>query len=228
LCLGAVAGGAHAAPLTLGSAGSFGALGSSTVTNTGATVINGDVGLTPGSSVTGFPPGSIVGGALHINDASAVTAKTDANAAYASINALACSATYGAGTDLSTLSPIAPGVYCFTSSAAMTGPVTLSGGSADQFIFKIASTLTVSNGATMTLTGGATACNVFYGIGSSATLGTTSSLAGNLLANASATLNTGANLGGGAYPITCRHAGRPQPNCRGRTPTAFRHCPNAA
>jgi hypothetical protein len=201
LCLGAVAGGAHAAPLTLGSAANFGVLGSTTVTNTGSTVVNGSVGLTPGTSVTGFPPGTIVGGALHINDASAVTAKADANAAYAALNALACSATYGAPTDLSALSPIAPGVYCFTSTVSMTGPVTLSGGANDQFVFKIASALNVANGATMTLAGGATACNVFYGVGSSATLGTTSTLAGSLLANTSVTLNTGASLGGGAYAL---------------------------
>jgi hypothetical protein len=83
----------------------------------------------------------------------------------------------------------------------MTGPVTLSGGPNDQFVFKIASALNVSNGATMTLTGGATACNVFYGVGSSATLGTTSTLAGSLLADQSVTLNTGAGLGGGAYAL---------------------------
>ncbi|CAN5352409.1 hypothetical protein BH11PSE11_BH11PSE11_22190 [soil metagenome] len=201
LVTGTVAGGAHAAPLTLGPAGSFGVLAASTVTNVGPTVVNGDLGLTPGSSVTGFPPGTIINGSIHINNASATTGKTAANSTYTNLSALPCDFTYGAGTDLSTLSPMAPGVYCFTSSVIITGPVSLLGTLTDQFVFKTGSTLTVANNATMSLVGGIPACNVFWGVGSSATLGANSTLAGNILATVSVTFNTGASLFGGAYSL---------------------------
>ena len=202
LVVGALGNDVSAAGLVpLGAAGGFGVLANTTVTNTGATVVNGDLGLTPGVAVTGFPPGTVVGGAIHINDAPAVAAKTAAQAAFTALNALPCDFTYGAGQDLTLLSPMTPAVRCFTSSALMTGPVVLNAAAGQDFVFKIASSLTVSNNATMTIGGGATACDVSWGAGSSATLGTNSSLLGNILAFASVTLGTSANLSGGAYAL---------------------------
>ncbi len=117
--------GPAAAQVSLGTAQSFGVQGYSTVTNTGPTVVNGNIGLTPGSAITGFPPGTIVDGAVQINNTAAVQARTDINAAFTAINALPCSATFGAGQDITALSPIDAAttpVLCFTSSALMTGP----------------------------------------------------------------------------------------------------------
>lgn len=192
------------AQISLGTAQAFSALGASTVTNTGPTVVNGNVGLTPGSSITGFPPGTIVNGAMQINNAAAVQAKTDINNALTNINAMACSVTFGAGTDISTLSPInatATPVLCFTSSALMTGPVTINGAAGDQIVFKIGSTLTVSNNAVMSLAGGMSCDQVLWGVGSSATIGTNSTFIGDILAVASITLNNAASAAGRAFAL---------------------------
>lgn len=192
------------AQISLGAGQSFGVLGSSTVTNTGPTVVNGNIGLTPGSSVTGFPPGTIVDGVLNINNTEATTARTDINTAFTDINALPCSVTFGAGTDITTLSPIdgaATPVLCFTSSALITGPVTISGAAGDQVVFKIGSTLTVSNNAVVTDAGGITCDRVLWAVGSSATIGTNSSFFGDILALASVTLNTGAAIAGRALAL---------------------------
>jgi ice-binding like protein/exosortase sorting signal-containing protein len=190
--------------ISLGTAQAFGVLGASTVTNTGPTVVNGNVGLTPGSSVTGFPPGTVVSGAIQINNAAALQAKVDINNAFTNINAMPCSATFGAAQDISLLSPInaaATPVLCFTSSALMTGPVTITGASGDSIVFKIGSTLTVSNNATATLAGGISCDQVLWGVGSSATLGTNSTFVGDILALASVTLNTGASSAGRAFAL---------------------------
>lgn len=180
-------------------------LGASTVTNTGPTIVNGDLDLTPGSSVTGFPPGTIVNGVLNINNIAATTVKTAATAYFGALNALPCSVTFGAGTDISTLSPIncaVTPVLCFTSTALMTGPVVLNGAAGTSCTFKIASTLTVSNNAVMTTAGGIMNDNINWAIGSSATLGTNSTLYGIIDALASITLNTGATLNGRAWALT--------------------------
>lgn len=180
-------------------------LGASTVTNTGATTVNGDLDLTPGSSVTGFPPGTIVNGTLNINNLAATTTKTAAQAYFTALNSLPCSVVYGAGQDITALSPIDCGVtpvLCFTSSALMTGPVTLNGAAGESCTFKIASTLTVSNNATMTNGGpGLSNDNINWAIGSSATLGTNSTLYGIIDALASITLQTGATLNGRAWAL---------------------------
>ena len=192
------------AQISLGTAQAFGVLGASTVTNTGPTVVNGNVGLTPGSSITGFPPGTVVSGAIQINNAAALQAKVDINNAFTNINAMPCSVTFGAAQDISLLSPInaaATPVLCFTSSALMTGPVTITGASGDSIVFKIGSTLTVSNNATATLAGGISCDHVLWGVGSSATLGTNSTFVGDILALASVTLNTGASAAGRAFAL---------------------------
>ena len=104
-----------AAQISLGTAQSFGVLGGSAVTNTGATSVNGNVGVSPGTAVTGFPPGVIVGGAIHSNDAVAVQAQNDLTTAYNNIAATPCTVDL-TGQNLGGLT-LTPGVYCFSSSA---------------------------------------------------------------------------------------------------------------
>jgi type VI secretion system secreted protein VgrG len=181
----------------LGTADSFGVLGASTVTSTGNTVVNGNVGLYPGTSITGFGPG-IVNGTIYNNNAVAQQAQADALTAY---NILAGEPVFHVltGQDLGTLI-LAPGVYFFSSSAQLTGTLTLSGNGL--YDFQIGSTLTTAAGApsnpgsSVVLTGGAQACQVFWQVGSSATIGTYSDFVGNILALTSITANTGATVDG--------------------------------
>lgn len=172
--------------------------------NTGPTIVNGDLDLTPGASVTGFPPGTIINGVKNINNTAATTVRAQAQAYFTALNSLPCSVTYAAGQDISALSPIdcaATPVLCFTSSALMTGAVILNGANGNSCTFKIASTLTVSNNALMTTAGGIVNDNINWAIGSSATLGTNSTLYGIIDAAASITLPTGATLKGRAWAL---------------------------
>jgi len=177
---------------SLGAASSFAVLGGSTMTNTGATNITGDLGLSPGSSITGFPPGT-VSGTIHAADAIAANAQTATTAAFNAITPQACTLDLS-GQDLGTVASLAPGVYCFTTSAALTGTLTLNG--AGVYIFKIASTLTTASASNIVLSNGADSGNVFWQVGSSATLGTTTAFKGNILALTSITLTTGATVSG--------------------------------
>ena len=181
----------------LGAAGSFVVLGSSTVTSTGPTIITGDLGVSPGTAVTGFPPGTLVGGSIHAADAPAAQAQIDAGAAYTNLTAQACTTTYPAVTDLGGMT-LLPGVYCFASSAAVTGTLTLNAqGNPDAvFIFKTGSTFITASAASVLVINGGRSCNVFWRVGSSATLGTTSTVQGTMIAQASITLNTGATVTG--------------------------------
>jgi hypothetical protein len=184
--------------VSLGSSSNFAVLGASTVTNTGPTVVTGDVGLWPGTSITGFPPGTVIG-ATHQTDAVAQQAQSDLTTAYNDAAGRPCGTTL-TGQDLGSVGTLGPGVYCFATSAQLTGTLPLSG--AGVYIFKIGSTLTTASNSSVTLSNGASACGVWWQVGSSATLGTTTSLAGNILALASITLNTGANLNGRALART--------------------------
>ena len=177
---------------SLGSAQSFAVLGGSTVTNTGASTITGDLGVSPGAAVTGFPPGLVVSGTIHAADAVALAAQNSVTTAYNSLASQACTQDL-TGQDLGGLT-LTAGVYCFTSSAQLTGALTLNaqGNANAVFIFKIGSTLTTASNATVAVINGGSRCNVFWQVGSSATLGTTTSFAGNILALTSITLNTGA------------------------------------
>jgi hypothetical protein len=186
-----------AAQISLGTAQSFGVLGGSTVTNTGATTVNGNVGVSPGTAVTGFPPGVIIGGAIHNNDAVAVQAQNDLTIAYNDIASTPCTVDL-TGQNLGGLT-LTPGVYCFSSSAQITGALTLNalGNPNALFLFKIGSTLTTASGASVTVINGGSSCNrVFWQVGSSATIGTGTSFAGDILALTSITLTTGANTSG--------------------------------
>jgi hypothetical protein len=184
----------------LGTAHSFAVLGGSTVTNTGPTVVTGNLGLSPGTSVTGIPPG-IVLGTQHITDAVALQAQADALIAYNALAGLACDFDL-TGQDLGGLT-LVPGVYCFTSSAQLTGALTLDAQGIDSsiFVFKIASTLTTASNASVSVINGGTGCNVFWQVGSSATLGTATSFLGTIIATASITLDTSTVVTGRAIAL---------------------------
>jgi LPXTG-motif cell wall-anchored protein len=190
--------GAATAPL-LGTADGFAVVASSTVTNTGPSVLDGDLGVSPGTAVTGFttsdPPGpGLVNGEIYAGEEVAARALADASDAYDSLDTQACDEDL-TGQDLGDKT-LTPGVYCFSSSAQLTGALTLDavGDPAAVFIFKIASTLTTASSSQVVLTEPAQACNVFWRVGSSATLGTDTSFAGTVLAGASVTANTRASV----------------------------------
>jgi len=191
----------QAQTVPLGTADVFAVLGASTVTNTGPSVINGDLGVSPGTAVTGFPPG-IVNGTIYIADAVALQAQSDLTTAYNDAAGRACDVDL-TDQDLGGLT-LTSGVYCFSSSAQLTGTVTLDaqGDSNAVFIFQIGSTLTTASNSSVSLINNALPCNVFWQIGSSATLGTTTAFMGNILALASITMTTSATLDGRALART--------------------------
>jgi len=182
------------AQASLGTAQPFAVVGGSTVTNTGASVITGDLGVSPGAAVTGGPT---VTGTIHAADAVALAAQNDIVTQYNALASAACT-TDLTGQNLGGLT-LTQGVYCFSTSAQLTGALTLNaqGNAAATFIFKTGSTLTSAAGSTVSLINGGNPCGVAWQIGSSATLGTTTSFIGNLIALTSITLNTGANIVGG-------------------------------
>jgi hypothetical protein len=179
----------------LGTAAPFAVLAGSAITNTGPSVISGDIGLSPGTSIVGFPPGVQSTGTTEQTTAVALQAKNDTTTAYLDAAGRTPFTTVASELGGTTL---LPGVYQTSSAMSLTGTVTLNGaGNADAvFIFQAGSTLISASGSTVLLENGAQACNVFWQVGSSATLGTTSNFAGTILALTSATLNTGATLQG--------------------------------
>ena len=185
----------------LGSASGFAVLGGSTVTSTGLSVLTGDLGVSPGTAITGFGPG-VVTGTIHAGDAVAAQAQSDLTTAYNGLAGLACN-TNLTDQDLGGKT-LTPGVYCFSSSAQLTGMLVLDaqGNPNAVFIFQIASTITTGTDASVVMINGGRACNVFWQVGSSATLGTGTTFVGNIVAYASITLTTGVSLSGRALART--------------------------
>ena len=182
----------------LGTEQSFAVLGGQTVTNTGPSVITGDLGVSPGSAVTGFPPGLVAGGTIHAADAVALQAQNDTTTAYNNLAGQACTSDL-TDQDLGGKT-LVPGVYCFSSSAQLTGALTLNAGGDSNavWVFKTVSTLTTASNSSVLLTNGGQPCNVFWQVGSSAVLGTTTSFVGSILALTSIALDTGASVSGRA------------------------------
>jgi hypothetical protein len=187
-------------PVALGAAANFAVLAAAGVSNTSTpTTITGDLGLWPGTSVTNFPPG-IVNGTMHVNDPAAQAAEAALAIAYNDAAGRVGAFTPAVG-NVGGLT-FTPGLYRSGTSTEISGGGNLTldaqGDPNAVFIFQIASTLTTSSGFGITLQGGAQASNIFWQVGSSATIGTGTHFAGNILANTSITLVSGAVLDGRA------------------------------
>ncbi len=187
---------AGAINVNLGTADPFAVLAGSAVTNTGSTKIRGDLGLWPGTAITGFPPG-IVYGTMDDSNAVAMQAQNDLTTAYNFAAGESCGDNLS-GQNLGGLT-LTPGVYCFSSSAQLTGKLTLNseGNPNAVFLFQIGSSLTTASASSVVFTNGGHGDSVYWQVGSSATLGTTTDFAGNILALSSITLDTGAKIGCG-------------------------------
>ena len=201
LLLGASTGSAQ----LLGTAGTYGALGASTVTNTGSTVITGNLGLSPGTAITGFTaidsgPGLFTGTA-NIANALASQAQLDALTAYNTLAGLSSSFDL-TGQDLGSMA-LTPGIYHFDTSAQLTGMLTLDalGDPNARFVFQIGSTLTTASSSVVSIVNIGEGCGpdngLFWQVGSSATLGSDTAFAGNILAFTSISLNNGASIDDG-------------------------------
>jgi ice-binding like protein len=189
---------ASASAVNLATASPFVVLGGSTDTNTGPSVLKGDLGVYPGTSITGFGLPAVVLGATHDADAVAGQAISDARTAYG----VAAGQPVPAGNALTGQNlgglTLQAGAYSFSSSAQLTGQLTLdaAGNPNAQFVFEIGSTLTTASGSSVRLINGASPCNVYWQIGSSATLGTTTVMEGNVLAHDSISLDNAATVQG--------------------------------
>jgi hypothetical protein len=188
--------GAYAGTINLGTAGSYAVLAGSTVTNTGSSVINGNLGVSAGCAVTGFPPG-IVNGTINKCNGPASQAKSDLTTAFNQAMGLFPTGNL-TGQDLGGLT-LKHGVYSFSSSAQLTGVLTLTGKPGAVFVFQIGSTLTTASSSSVIFINSLTNKpmndpHIYWVVGSSATLGTGTKFAGNILALTSITLNTGASI----------------------------------
>ena len=187
---------------SLGAAASYSILGGTTVTNTGTTTVAGDLGVYAGSAVTGILPtavGAFNGGSIHTADVSAQNAQAANTVAFLALSAapnVDCGTTYAGTKDLTTVSPLVAGIYC-ADAFTLSGNLTLSG--TGVWIFRSAATIITASGSIVT---GGDPCNVWWKAVSSVTLGTNSTMIGNILASTSVTMNTGATLNGRAFAST--------------------------
>lgn len=198
LALGVVPAAAQASEVNLGTVNPFVVLGGSTVTNTGPSVLNGDLGIAPGTSLTGFGLPAVVNGATHQNDAVASQAQADLGTAFGVAGGQPVSpGNELTGIDLGGLT-LTAGAYGYSSSAQLTGQVTLDaqGDPNAQFVFIIGSTLTTASASSVKLINGASPCNVYWRVGSSATLGTGTAFQGNLMALTDISLNDSVTVQG--------------------------------
>ena len=184
-------------PVNLRAASTYAVLASSTVTNTGVSVVDGDVGLSPGTSVVGFDaggPGVIQNGVQHVNNQPAQLAQQNLTTAYD--DAVSLTPQESGITELNGRS-LSPGVYSGGAvQLADTGALAFAGSAESVWVIQAASTLTIGSGTTMTFSGGASACNVFWQVGTSATIGTAAQFRGTVLAQTSITATTGASIVG--------------------------------
>jgi len=191
---------AAAPPIGLGVVGSYGVLAASTVTNSGPTVVNGDLGVYAGTAVTGFDqpggPGSVINGTIHKGDAVAGQAQDALTTAYNQAASSPSTANV-TGTNVGNR-VLQPGVYTDSSAMSLSGVLTLDGGGdpAAVFIFQAGSSLTVAGSSSVVFIGAAQACNVFWQVTSSATIGTNAAFAGTVMALADIDVNTGATIQG--------------------------------
>jgi ice-binding like protein len=187
---------AAANSLDLGTAATYSILAGSTVTNTGLTDVAGDVGVSPGPAITGFPPG-VAHGVVHAGDLQAAQAQVDLGAAYNGAASRGGATAVGAALTSATLTP---GVYNAAAALDLSGVLTLDAlGDADaEFVFQIGTALTTASATQIVTVNGAQACHVYWQVGSSATLGTATSFLGSIMAMQSITLTTGAALEGRA------------------------------
>ena len=181
----------------LGQAAFNGILAGTTFTCITGGLIKADVGVWPGSANTGFPPCAITG-TQHLGDAVSQTAQGDLTTAYNQLAGMPCSpANALTGQDLGGMT-LAPGVYCFTSSAFLTGTLTIAGPADGNWVFQIATTLVTGTNSSVVLSGGALASNVYWQVGSSATIAIGTAMQGNILALTSISLKDNATLLGRA------------------------------
>lgn len=222
---------AATAPVGLGTAASFAVLGASTVTNTGPSTISGSVGVSPGTAITGFPPGQVRNGTIHAADAVAAQAQADVTTAYN--DAAGRTPVTSVPADLAGRT-LVPGVYGGPT-LGLTGTVTLDaqGDPNAVFVFQAGSTLITASSSVVALLNGANPCNVYWQVGSSATLGTNSAFVGTILALTSVTATTGASIEGRLFArnaaVTLDDNTITSPNCNlSPPPTTTTTAPGAA
>jgi len=188
----------QAAPVNLGTVSPFVVLAGSTVTNEGPSVLNGDLGVSPGAALVGFGLPAVVNGATHANDAVAAQAQFDLGVAYdVAAGQPVAPADDLSGTDLGNRT-LTAGAYRYNAAALLTGPLTLDaqGDPNAQFVFLIGSALTTESASSVNLINGASPCNVFWKVGTSADLGTTTKFVGNLMALESISVKNAATVEG--------------------------------
>lgn len=178
--------------INLGTAATFGVLGGTTVTNTGATIVHGDLGVSPGAAVVGFPPGAVTGGSIYAGNPTAAQAQLDLTSAYLQLAAQPPGIDPTAGTgELGGLT-LTPGTYTIPVGATINGTLTLN--NPGNFIFQCSSSLITGIGAI--ITGTADAHKIFFQVTSSATLGAGTTFKGSIVALTAITANSGANVSG--------------------------------
>lgn len=197
LMLALICGAAHADVIPfLGGAQQFAVLGAQTVTNTNATTLHGDLGVAPGSAITGTDGITFAsGGAVHQSDAVAIQAQSDAAAAYERLVALT-GGTDLSGQDLGSVGTLTSGIYRFSSSAALTGDMTIdfANDPGGVIVFLVGSTLTTAAGSVVNVINGTSSNGIYFQVGSAATLGASSSFAGNILALQSVSFGSAAGI----------------------------------